>query len=57
MQYEATRDRMYIQLNGEDHEAVAERLKDVFGIHSFSLSLKVDTELEAMKQGALAAFF
>lgn len=56
LQYEATRDRMYIQLNGEDHEAVAERLKDVFGIHSFSLSLKVDTELEAMKQGALAAF-
>ncbi|MBP0727291.1 tRNA 4-thiouridine(8) synthase ThiI [Bacillus sp. RG28] len=52
---EATRDRMYIKLNGEDHEQVAIRLKQVFGIHTFSFASKVETELEAMKKGALAA--
>lgn len=47
---------MYIQLNGEDHEAIAERLKDVFGIHKFNLAMKVPSELEDIKKGALAAF-
>ncbi|WP_129691789.1 tRNA uracil 4-sulfurtransferase ThiI [Gottfriedia acidiceleris] len=51
----ATRDRMYIKLNGEDHEKVAANLKEVFGIHTFSYARKVDTELEAIKQGALEA--
>ncbi|PGL69124.1 tRNA uracil 4-sulfurtransferase ThiI [Bacillus sp. AFS055030] len=51
----ATRDRMYIKLNGEDHEKVAANLKEVFGIHTFSFARKVDTELEAMKEGALEA--
>ena len=53
---EATHDRMYIQLNGEDHEAIAERLQDVFGIHKFNLAMKVPTDLEEIKKGALAAF-
>ena len=53
---DATHDRMYIQLNGEDHEAVSERLKDVFGIHKFNLAMKVPSELEDIKKGALAAF-
>lgn len=51
----ATRDRMYIKLNGEDHEKVAASLKQVFGIHTFSFARKVDTELEAIKKGALQA--
>lgn len=51
----ATRDRMYIKLNGEDHEKVAASLKQVFGIHTFSYARKVDTELEAIKKGALQA--
>lgn len=51
----ATRDRMYIKLNGEDHEKVASSLKQVFGIHTFSYARKVDTELEAIKKGALQA--
>lgn len=51
----ATRDRMYIKLNGEDHEKVAANLKEVFGIHTFSYARKVDTELEAIKEGALEA--
>ena len=53
---DATHDRMYIQLNGEDHEAISERLKDVFGIHKFNLAMKVPSELEDIKEGALAAF-
>lgn len=56
LKVEATHDRMYIQLNGEDHEAVAEHLKDVFGIHKFNLAMKVPTDLEEIKKGALAAF-
>ncbi|PGS54757.1 tRNA uracil 4-sulfurtransferase ThiI [Bacillus sp. AFS041924] len=51
----ATRDRMYIKLNGEDHEKVAANLKEVFGIHTFSFARKVDTELGAIKVGALEA--
>ncbi|MEH7452489.1 tRNA uracil 4-sulfurtransferase ThiI [Gottfriedia acidiceleris] len=51
----ATRDRMYIKLNGEDHEKVAANLKEVFGIHTFSYARKVDTELDAIKKGALEA--
>ncbi|WP_088013467.1 tRNA uracil 4-sulfurtransferase ThiI [Gottfriedia acidiceleris] len=51
----ATRDRMYIKLNGEDHEKVAANLKEVFGIHTFSYARKVVTELEAIKEGALEA--
>ncbi|MCP8967463.1 tRNA uracil 4-sulfurtransferase ThiI [Ectobacillus ponti] len=56
LEYEVTRDRMYIKLNGEDHEAVSERLLDIFGIHNFSLAMKVETDLEAMKRAALSAF-
>lgn len=51
----ATRDRMYIKLNGDDHEKVAASLKQVFGIHTFSYARKVETELEAIKKGALQA--
>ena len=56
LKIDATHDRMYIQLNGEDHEAVAEKLQDVFGIHKFNLAMKVPTDLEEIKKGALAAF-
>jgi thiamine biosynthesis protein ThiI len=56
LEYEATRDRMYIKLNGENHEEIVKRLQDVFGIHTFSLALKTNTELEDIKRGALAAF-
>jgi len=47
--------RIYIELNGEPYEAVAARLKDVFGILSFSPVLRVDTDLEAIQAGALQA--
>ncbi len=47
---------MYIQLNGEDHEAVSERLKDVFGIHKFNLAMKVPSELEDIKKRCISSF-
>lgn len=50
--YQLTYDRLYILLNGEDSQEVCERLKQVFGIHSFSLALKVPSELEAIKEAA-----
>src|SRR5690625_1039408 len=46
-------DFMYIILNGEDHEAIIERLKHIFGIHSLSLALKVDNDVEAIKEACL----
>ena len=51
--FERTHDRMYIMLNGEDHQAVAEHLKQVFGISSFSFALKVDTDIEVIKETCL----
>jgi len=48
--------RMYIELNGADEKPIIERLKNVFGIHSFSLAIKVENDLEAIQKGALAAF-
>ncbi|GAE25834.1 tRNA S(4)U 4-thiouridine synthase [Halalkalibacter wakoensis JCM 9140] len=45
--------RIVIELNGESHEAVVEKLKDIFGIHSFSLAIKVENDLEEIKKAAL----
>lgn len=50
--YELTYDHIFILLNGEDPQAVAEKLKTVFGIHSFSLCYKVEHDLEAVKEVA-----
>lgn len=51
--YERTHDRMYIMLNGEDHEAVAKHLQQVFGISSFSFAVKVASDIEVIKQTCL----
>ncbi len=50
--YELTYDHIFILLNGEDPQAVSEKLKTVFGIHSFSLCYKVEHDLEAVKEVA-----
>ncbi|WP_132371125.1 tRNA uracil 4-sulfurtransferase ThiI [Melghiribacillus thermohalophilus] len=50
-----TRDRMYIQLNGENHEKVMERCQEVFGIQSLSLAIKVPNDLDEIKKGSLYA--
>jgi thiamine biosynthesis protein ThiI len=48
--YQSTYDRLYILLNGEDPKAVTEKLKTVFGIHSFSICYKVESDLEKIKE-------
>ncbi len=53
LQYELSYDRMYILLNGEDQKAVCKKLKTVFGIHSFSVCYKVESDLEKIKDVCL----
>lgn len=53
LKYELSFDRMYIILNGEDPKAVAEKLKTIFGIHSFSFCYKVESDLEKIKEVCL----
>lgn len=48
-----TRDRMYIELNGVDYQAVAQRLRTIFGIQSFSPVMKVEKDINMMKEAAL----
>jgi thiamine biosynthesis protein ThiI len=53
LQINRTYGRIVIELNGESHEPVVERLQHIFGIHSFSLALKVENSIDAMQKGAL----
>ncbi len=57
LEYKKSRDRLFIELHGENHEEVAAGLQQVFGIHSFSLAVKVNNDLDAMKEGALSALW
>ncbi|WP_040207626.1 tRNA uracil 4-sulfurtransferase ThiI [Neobacillus jeddahensis] len=50
---EASRDRMYVLLNGENGKDVIGKLKNVFGIQSFSPAIKVDRDVEVLKQTSL----
>ena len=50
LKYQLTFDRIYIYLNDENETEVCDRLQKVFGIHSFSLCLKVETDLEKIKE-------
>ena len=50
---EASRDRMYVVLNGENAKDVIEKLKHIFGIQSFSPAIKVDKEMETVKKMSL----
>lgn len=52
---QAKYDHMYIILNGESAEAVSDVCKNIFGIHSFSLALKVEHDEEKIKEAALSA--
>lgn len=46
--------RVYIQLNGESYEEVSDRLKDIFGVLSFSPVIRSALELEAIREHSLA---
>lgn len=50
---EKTHDRMYVILHGEDPTPICEKIKMVFGISSFSLAIKIDSDLELMKSISL----
>jgi thiamine biosynthesis protein ThiI len=50
---EASRDRMYVLLNGENCAEVIDKLKNIFGIQSFSPAIKIERGLEALKQTSL----
>ncbi|MGC4376082.1 tRNA uracil 4-sulfurtransferase ThiI [Fictibacillus sp. Mic-4] len=51
-----TRDRILVELNGEEYKPIIEKLQEVFGIHALSLALKAENEIEAIKKAALKAF-
>ncbi|MFD2116246.1 tRNA uracil 4-sulfurtransferase ThiI [Paenibacillus yanchengensis] len=53
LDYWKTYGRMYIKLNGQDHGPVMERLKDIFGIVSFSPVVVCKPELADIEQTAL----
>lgn len=50
---EASRDRMYVLLNGENGIEIIEKLKNIFGIQSFSPAIKVERNIESVKQASL----
>ena len=49
----AMRDRMYIELNGVDYKGIADRLKKIFGIQSFSPVMKVERDIDVIKEASL----
>ncbi|ALC84200.1 MULTISPECIES: tRNA uracil 4-sulfurtransferase ThiI [Bacillus] len=51
--YSSNRDRMLLQLNNENPEAISRQLKKVFGIQSFSLAITCKNDLEEIKKKAL----
>lgn len=50
--YEKFYDGMYIHLNGEEYQAVAEKLKKVFGYAYFAGAIRVPSDLDAIKEAA-----
>ncbi|WP_409022345.1 tRNA uracil 4-sulfurtransferase ThiI [Dellaglioa sp. P0083] len=50
----ANRDRMHINLNGDDSELVMQRLSQVFGIQNFSPAIRVEQDMDLVKETAVA---
>lgn len=53
---ESSRDRMYILLNGENSEEIIADLKGIFGIQSISPAIKVEKDIDKLKEAALELF-
>ncbi|WP_042159757.1 tRNA uracil 4-sulfurtransferase ThiI [Paenibacillus gorillae] len=51
--YFKTYGRLTISLNGESYEPIAARIKDIFGIASFSPVLSVENDLEKIREASL----
>ncbi|MFD2046340.1 tRNA uracil 4-sulfurtransferase ThiI [Ornithinibacillus salinisoli] len=50
-----TQGRMFVILNGQDPHVIIEKCKNIFGIHSFSLAIKVNNDVDEIKHAALYA--
>src|SRR5690625_2957927 len=50
-----TQGRMFVLLNGQDPDPIIEICKNIFGIYSLSLAIKVSHDLEEIKEAALNA--
>ena len=50
-----TRGRLLVLLNGQDPNPIIDKCKNIFGIYSLSIAIKVDNDLELIKDGALYA--
>src|SRR5699024_2929164 len=48
-----TQGRLFVELHGANAELIIEELQNICGIHSMSIAINVENELEAIKQGAL----
>lgn len=48
-------DRISVYLNGQAYEPIVEKLQEVFGIQILTLAVKCDTDIEVVKETALAA--
>ncbi len=53
---ESSRDRMYILLNGENSEEIIADLKGIFGIQSISPAIKVEKDIDKLKEATLELF-
>lgn len=53
VQVQHTYGRIYLELNGEPYAEIAERLKDVYGISSFSPILRTVSDLEEIRRTAV----
>src|SRR5699024_3143632 len=49
-----TQGRMFILLNGQNPDPIIKKCKQIFGIHSLSLALKVENDTESIKEVALS---
>ena len=54
VRYELNHDRLYILLNGEDHNEVIKGLDKVSGLSSYSLVHKSERDIESIKENALS---
>lgn len=50
LEYDLQYDRLYIILNGEDYLQIDEKLKKVFGIHTFSNAFKIERDIQKAKE-------
>lgn len=50
-----TQGRMFVILNGQDPQPIIDICKNIFGIQSLSLAIKVENDIEQIKEAALYA--